>query len=61
MSLRFKHGDESLKYFIGYRNGDIIRPLCIMLPQMSGYIKFFDNSGKNMSFMIEGDNAVGKM
>ena len=40
MSLRFKHGDESLKYFIGYRNGDIIRPLCIMLPQMSGYIHF---------------------
>ena len=29
-----------------------------MLPQMSGYIKYFDNCGKNMSFVIEDDNVL---
>ena len=33
-----KHGDKSLKYFIGYADGDIITPLCIKLSQMSGFI-----------------------
>ena len=32
---------------------DIIIPLCIILPQMSGFIKYFDNGGKNMSFKTE--------
>ena len=31
----------------------MISPLCIILSQMSGYIKYFENGGKNMSFMIE--------
>ena len=30
---------SSLKYFIGYSDGDVIRPLCILLPQMIGYVK----------------------
>ena len=30
---------KGFKYFIGYKEDDIIRPLCIILPQMSGYIK----------------------
>ena len=42
-----------VKYFIGYENDNIFRLLCIILPQMSGYIKYFDNGGKNVSFMIE--------
>ena len=29
---------NSLKYFIGYNDGDVIRPLCIILPQMIGYV-----------------------
>ena len=33
---------NSLKYFIGYNDDDVIRPLCIKLPQMIGYIKHFD-------------------
>ena len=36
---------------------DIIRPLCIILPQMSGYKKDFDDGRKNMSFKIE-DKSV---
>ena len=31
----------------------IVKPLCIILPQMSGYIKYFENGGKNMSFFIK--------
>ena len=34
------------------------KPLCTVLPQMSGYIKCFDNDGKNMSFKIENDNFL---
>ena len=39
---------NSLKYFIGY-DDDVIRALCINLPQMIGYVKHFD-SNKTMSF-----------
>ena len=45
------------KYYIGYDNGEIIRPLCAIMPQMAGYIKYFDDGGKNMSFVSE-DNSV---
>ena len=49
---------HGFKYFIGYLHDDnVIRPLCIILPQMSGYIKYFDNSRKNMSFKIEDENV----
>ena len=27
---------NSFKYFIGYNDNDVIRPLCIKLPQMTG-------------------------
>ena len=45
-SDKFKHSDKGFKYFIDYEENDIIRPLCIVLPQMSGYIKYFDSGGK---------------
>ena len=35
---------SSLKYFIGYNDNDEIRPLCIMLPQIIGYAKYFDSN-----------------
>ena len=34
--------------------------LSIVLPQWSGYIKYFDNSGKTMCFKIEGDTVLVK-
>ena len=34
---------NSLKYFIGC-NDDVIRPLCIKPPQMTGHIKCFDSN-----------------
>ena len=50
VSYKFKHNNESFKYFIGYREGEIVKSLCIILPQMSGYIKYFENGSKNVSF-----------
>ena len=60
ISDKFKHSDEGFKYFIGYQEGEIVKPLCIILPQMSGYIKYFQNGGKNMSFMVKDDNVLDK-
>ena len=40
---------NSLKYFIGYSDPDVIGPLLIKLPQMIGYVKHFD-SNKTISF-----------
>ena len=60
VSDKFKHSDEGFKYFIGYQEGEIVKPLCIILPQMSGYIKYFENGGKNMSFMIKNDDVLDK-
>ena len=58
VSYRIKHNDNGYKYFIGCLHGDdVIRPLCIILPQMSGYIKYFDNGGENMSFKIEDESV----
>ena len=31
---------RSFKYFIGYNDDDFIRPLCIKLPQMIGYVGY---------------------
>ena len=60
ISVKLKHSDESFKYFIGYQEGEIVKPLCITLPQMSGYIKYFENGGKNMSFLIKDDEVWEK-
>ena len=38
----------------------MIRSLRIILPQMSEYIKYFDNGGKNMSFKIEDERVYLK-
>ena len=40
---------NSFKYFIGYNDNDAIRPLCVRLPQMTGYAKKFDENA-TMSF-----------
>ena len=60
VSDKFKHKDEGFKYFIGYQKGENVKPLCIILPQMDGYIKYFDNGGKNMSLMIKDDEVWDK-
>ena len=53
VSSRWKISDTKYKYFCGYLNNNVIQPLCAILPQMSGYIKYFDDDGKNMSFVTD--------
>ena len=60
ISDKFKHIDKGFKYLIGYKDDNIVRPLCIILPQMSGYIKYPENGEKNMSFMIKDDSTLAK-
>ena len=50
---------NSHKYFIGYNNDDVIRPLYTKLPQMIGYVKCFD-SNKTMSFKASDNNLLKK-
>ena len=50
VSDKFKHSDGGFKYFIGYKESEIVKPLCIILPQMNAYIKFFENGGKKHIF-----------
>ena len=50
---------NSLKYFTGYNDDDVIRPLCIKLSQMIGYVKNFD-SNKTMSFKVSDNKLLKK-
>ena len=59
VSDKFKHNNKGFKHFIGYQDG-LIKPLCIILPQMSWYIKYFENGGKNMYFWIKDDEVWDK-
>ena len=61
ISYRGKQNNDTYKYFIGYsHDGGVINPLCVILPQMSEYIKYFENSGKNVSFKIEDEDVYLK-
>ena len=54
------HGIKNLlKYFIGYNDDGAIRPLCIKLPQMIGYVKHFD-SNKTMSSKVIDNKLLKK-
>ena len=50
---------NSLKYFIGYDDGDVIRPLCIILPQIICCVKHFD-SNKIISFKVSHNKLLKK-
>ena len=60
VSSRWKLNDTKYKYFCGYLNNDVIKPLCIILPQMNGYIKYFDDGGKNMPFVTDDEKVYEK-
>ena len=60
VSDKFKHNDEGFKYFIGYQKDTLVKPSCIILPQKNAYIKYFENGGKNMSFIIKDDKVWDK-
>ena len=52
-------GEKSYKYFICYLyNDDKGKPLNIMLPKRSTYVKSYDGQIKWMYFLIENDNLL---
>ena len=69
VSSRWKLNDTTYKHFCGYLNNDttgsssserIIKPLCVISPQMNGYIKYFEDGGKNMSFVTDDEKVYEK-
>ena len=59
VSNKWKINDTTYKYLCGYLNNDTIQPLCAILPQMNGNIKYFDD-GKNMSFVTDDEEIYEK-
>ena len=44
---------NSFKYFVGYNDNDVIRPLYLFISQTTGYINKFDKNKIKMSLMIK--------
>ena len=44
---------SSFKYFVGYNDNDVIRPLYLFISQMAGYINKFEKNKIKMSLMVE--------
>ena len=61
VSSRCKINDTTYKFYCGYlNNNNSIKPLCVILPQVDGYIKYFDDGGKNMSFVTDDEKIYEK-
>ena len=60
VSKKWKINDTTYKHICGYLNNDTIQPLHVILPQMDGYIKYFDDGGKNMSFVTDDEKIYEK-
>ena len=60
VSKKEPYGNKnSFKYFIGYNDNDVIRPLCIRLPQMSGYARKF-NENATMALIVKDKKVLKK-
>ena len=55
VSNKWKINETTYKYLY-----DVIQPLCVILPQMNGYIKYFENGGKNMTFVTDNEKVYNK-
>ena len=60
VSNKWKINDTTYRYLCGYLNNDVIQPLCVILPQMNGNIKYFDDGGKNMLFVTDDEETYEK-
>ena len=60
VSKKWKINDKTYKHICGYLNNDTIQPLCVVLPQTNGYIKYFDDGGKNMTFVTDDEKIYEK-
>ena len=61
LSNKNSFGEKNYKYFIGYLNNDNkIKPLHIMFPEISAYVKRFDEQTTWMYFLMEDDDVFEK-
>ena len=54
---KISYSKKSLKYFIGYKDGEKFKQLYIMLLKMSWYVKCFDET-KYMCFLTDDKNLL---
>ena len=59
ISSKVSFGKLRFKYFVGRRDNEDVKPLCIMFPKISGYTKSFSET-KYMSFLIKDDELLKK-
>ena len=57
---KWKINETTYKYLCEYLNNDVIQQLCVILPQMHGYIKCFNNGSKNMTFVMDNEKVYDK-
>ena len=60
VSSKWKINEATYKFLCGYLNNDVIQPLCVILPQMHEYIKYFYNDVKNMTFVTDNEKVYDK-
>ena len=60
VSNKWKINETTYKYLCVYLNNDVIQPLCVILPQMHGCMKYFDDGGKNMTFVTDNEKVYDK-
>ena len=61
VSYKIYFGEKNYKYFIGYLyNNHKIKPLHIMLPKTSAYIKSYDGQTKRTYFLIKVGDLLKK-
>ena len=53
----FSFGEKGFTYFIGYKDGKKVKPLCVIIPKISTYRRDFDET-KYMSFLIKNDKSL---
>ena len=54
VSKREQYGKyNSFKYFIGYNDDDVTRPLYLFISQTTGYINKFEKNKITMALMVE--------
>ena len=60
MPNKFKHSNDDFENFICYKESKIINWLCMILPQVTGYKRYFEHEGKDMFFAIKDDHVLDK-
>ena len=61
VSRKISLGEKNYKYFIGYlNNDDRVKPVHMILPKTSAYVKRYDGQTKWMHFLFEDDGLLKK-